>query len=89
MQEILATGPTAPSFRLKKKKPLGVHIVRLYLPEVDLVNKISGKFTTTAPLGGGEAPRSIVVCIANHGKLFSHLSILSVRSTRTSWTISE
>ena len=68
---------------------LEVYVVRPHLLEVDLVIKISGKFTTTAPLGGGKAPRSIVVYIANHGKLFSHLSILSVRSTRTSWTISE
>ena len=64
---------------------MGVHVHT----GTELITKISGKFTATAPLGGGMEPRSTVGCIVSLGKLFSHPAILSARSTRTSWTISE
>ena len=55
---------------------------------IGLVDQISGKFTRTAPLGGGKE-QSTAACMFKSGKLSSHPSALNVRSTRRNWTIYE
>ena len=55
----------------------------------ELISEIYGKFTATAPLGGGMESQSTAGCIVSLDKHFLHPAMLSARSTRTNWTISE
>ena len=77
--------PANPLVLWKKKVSLEV-----YAPtDCGMGIEISGKYTTTAPLGGGEVSQSTVGFIFNLDKLSLHPPALSVRSTLRNWTISE
>ena len=73
-------------FVLRKKKVSR----KIYAPtDCGMGIEISGKYTTTAPLGGGEVSQSTVGFTFNLDKLSLRPPALSVRSTLRNWTISE
>ena len=73
-------------FVLRKKKVLR----KVYAPtDYGMGIEISGKSTTTAPLGGGEVSQSTVGFTFNLDKLSLRPPALSARSTPRSWTILE
>ena len=72
-------------FVLRKKKVSR----KVYAPtDYGMGIEISGKYTTTAPLGGGEVSQSTVGFTFNLDKLSLRPPALSVRSTLRNWTIS-
>ena len=88
MTEDQVPGLSSLSFTWEEPQKL-TRNVYLLRGDIDQVTRISGKFTTIAPVGGGREARSTVVCIFSLVKPSLHPLVPSARSTQTSWTISE